>query len=176
MTTQKYYSPSWMVLLSACATLLLAGCSTPMNIANMVPTDIRIDQKHSQSVRIKATGGGWLDDASVQLSSESLATLLEQVIQNTGAFGSTVKTGEADYLLEVCLENIGYSDSSCTTAHSIMGWRLTECRTRRVLYREMLLSEGSCDGRMDALIVPAEASVRSGIKKGLERAVASIHQ
>lgn len=153
----------------------LSGCASPADRAAMVPTGIRITQKHDSAVAVR-TGGGSATGAmdSSNISDTDLKAAIEDAISQTGAFKRIVQGNGADYELTVNIVHLdkpAFGTSFTVTLEA--GWTLIKLSDRSIALRKTIASShtatmGDAFAGVTRLRLAVEGAVRKNIEQGIQ--------
>ena len=135
----------------SCLFAWLPSCTT-VSSTELIPSPVSVRNQHQASVLVAASGTG----RSYLLGSRRIASnALEQAVRaavlESGLFQDVVLTGNADWRLEVSVEQLTTSEpglSMSSSAH--LRWRLTDPHKARVRWESILVTSGESEPK-DAL-------------------------
>lgn len=157
----------------------LSGCASPADRAAMVPTGIRITQKHDSAVAVH-TGGGSTTGAmdSSNIADADLKAAIEDAISQSGVFKRIVQGNGADYELTVNIVQLDKPTFGASfTVNLEAGWTLVKLSDRSVALRKTITSSHTATmGDAFAGVTRLRLAVEGAVRKNIEQGVQEISQ
>ena len=145
----------------------------------MVPTDLSVGKKFNKSVSIAVTGGQKTNPLwTSQVANEDFASALQLSIEKHGLFSRVVRSGGADYQLDVRLIRlrqpmVGFN----MTVQAEVEWRIKQIASGRPVWsgqtnRPYTATVGDAFVGVTRLKLANEGAIRENIKAGLQQIAA----
>ena len=170
----KQHSFAMLAALGICASL--NGCASPAKPSTMVPQTVHVQKRSAHSVSVVTSGGQATNPLwTSQVSNKGFATALQDAIEKHGVFSRVIRSGDADYKLDVRLVRlqqpaVGFN----LRVGSEVAWKLINTHSGQAVWEETIIrpytaSMGEALVAMVRLRKANEGSIRENIKAGLER-------
>lgn len=157
------------------ACVYLASCAAPADSRAMVPNNLATGKRFSKSVSIVVTGGQKTNPMwSSQVANEDFATALQTTIEKNGLFSRVIRSGNADYKLDVRLIQLHQPSFGLNfTVKGDIEWRLRHVSSDRLVWdgrtdRSYTVTVGEAPVGIKRLRLANEGAIRENIKAGLE--------
>lgn len=171
---------SLTLLLSAVVAVSgLSGCASPADRAAMVPTGIRIAQKHDSAITVHAGGGSETGAmGSSNIADADLKAAIEDAIKQTGVFKQIVQGKSADYELTVNIVQLDKPVFGASfTVNLEAGWTLVKISDRSVALRKSVTSSHTATmGDALAGVTRLRLAVEGAVRKNIEQGILEISQ
>lgn len=154
---------------------LTAGCSVKARPTAMIPEQVRVEHQDAGSVLLETVGthGDEILTATL-IDGDDFAAALERAIVSSGVFKTVLRSSEADYKLYVEAKATAPAAGFNMTVRIGGAWRLTDQRSRKVLFDEFVTSSatkgvGDAFAGTTRLRLTTEAAAQAFIREGIER-------
>lgn len=145
----------------------------------MVPADFSLGKQFNKSVGIAVTGGQKTNPLWMSMvSNEDFADALQKTIEQHGLFSRVLRSGGADYQLDVRLVQLrqpmfGFN----MTVQGEIEWRLRQVSTGKVVWekhtnKSYTATVGQAFAGVTRVRVANEGAIRENIKAALEQIAA----
>jgi len=155
--------------------LLMTGCATPIQPAEMTPASFEIQNKHDASVQLKVEGGQETNPVGFeQISGTNFQQAIADAIRNSGVFSHFKESG-ADYKLSVGIISVNQPAFGLNVFVSMAAqWKLTRIATGEVVLQEVIIKSSTAG--MDKGILgttrcrkATQGAAQENIKEGIFR-------
>lgn len=145
------------------ATLICAGCASPLNPEAMIAQGHLPVHKSPSTVVVSVTGGKPTAALGAsQLADEDFARALRQSIEQSGLFARALKEGSAKYLLQAWIARIHRPFLSSRTIVMEVNYTLTRTEPKQVLWQKAVSSTYT------ALVGEAFGAARENIEQAIQ--------
>lgn len=168
-------------LVAVAGAILLAGCASPANRADMTPAAIQSAKKNPYSLSVKAIGGNETSAVgSSEISNEDLRAAIESSVTSSSLFKEVVQGKSGDYELSVTVTKLTKPMFGTSfTVDMEAGWTLVKASDKSIVMRKSITSSHTAT-MSDAFVgvtrlrLAVEGAARNNIKSGLEQ-IASLN-
>ena len=154
---------------------VMVGCASPADPEAMVPKNAVVQKTHRGSVNVTTVGGRETNPLlASEVSNEDFRKALASSLTRYGVFAQVIQNGGADYRLDVAIVDLKKPFAGFDmTVTAELSWRLTDMRSKRVLWEETTKTPfkatvGDAVYGVHRLELANEGAIREGIKEGIE--------